>query len=57
MLSRLDHPHVVRMHESFQSAKELHLVLELCPGGELYTLLVKKIREASHPCTTYRTSK
>ena len=48
MLSRLDHPHVVRMHESFQSATELHLVLELCPGGELYTLLVKKIERRSN---------
>lgn len=45
MLSRLDHPHIVRMHESFQSASELHLVLEMCQGGELYALLVKKIKE------------
>lgn len=64
----------MRMHESFQSASELHLVLELCgspgspqhavkaawhinsyscllvelrqgEGGELYALLVKKIKE------------
>lgn len=45
MLSRLDHPYVVRMHESFQSAGSLHLVLEMCQGGELYNLLVRKIKE------------
>ena len=33
------------MHESFQSSSELHLVLEMCQGGELYALLVKKIKE------------
>lgn len=46
MLAHLDHPHIVRMHESFQSTCELHLVLEMCHGGELYALLVKKIKEA-----------
>ena len=46
MLAHLDHPHIVRMHESFQSTCELHLVLEMCHGGELYALLVKRIREA-----------
>ncbi|CAJ1378030.1 unnamed protein product [Effrenium voratum] len=45
MLARLDHPHIIRMFECFQSASELHLLLEMCAGGELYALLVKKIKE------------
>jgi len=46
MLSRLEHPHIVRMLECFQSEKKLHLVLELCRGGELYACLVRRIKEA-----------
>ncbi|CAE7479621.1 CPK3 [Symbiodinium natans] len=45
MLSRLDHPQIIRMHESFQTASDLHLVLEMCQGGELYALLVRRIKE------------
>eukprot|EP00434_Breviolum_minutum_P014305 symbB.v1.2.012613.t1/scaffold874.1/size155782/7 len=46
MLAHLDHPHIVRMHESFQSTCELHLVLEMCHGGELYALLADGLDES-----------
>mmetsp|Transcript_19810 Transcript_19810/g.46247 ORF Transcript_19810/g.46247 Transcript_19810/m.46247 type:complete len:599 (+) Transcript_19810:88-1884(+) len=45
MLARLDHPQIIRMHECFQSSSDLHLVLEMCWGGELYALLVRRIKE------------
>jgi len=32
----LDHPNIVRFHEMFQDRRSLHLVLELCEGGELF---------------------
>mmetsp|Transcript_5953 Transcript_5953/g.10696 ORF Transcript_5953/g.10696 Transcript_5953/m.10696 type:complete len:620 (+) Transcript_5953:104-1963(+) len=32
----LDHPNIVRFHETFQDRRSLHLVLELCEGGELF---------------------
>ena len=36
ILSRISHPFIVNMHWAFQSKTQLHLVLELCPGGELF---------------------
>ncbi|EAS02010.1 Serine/Threonine kinase domain protein (macronuclear) [Tetrahymena thermophila SB210] len=34
------HPFLVRLKYSFQTEKKLYLVMEYCPGGELYTYLV-----------------
>lgn len=31
----LDHPNIIRFQETFQDNRQLHLVLELCEGGEL----------------------
>eukprot|EP00930_Biecheleria_cincta_P000255 TRINITY_DN10052_c0_g1_i3.p1 TRINITY_DN10052_c0_g1~~TRINITY_DN10052_c0_g1_i3.p1 ORF type:complete len:583 (-),score=101.12 TRINITY_DN10052_c0_g1_i3:70-1818(-) len=46
MLSRLEHPHIVRMHECFRRDHDLHLILEMCRGGELYAWLVARIKSA-----------
>lgn len=46
MLSRLEHPHIVRMHECFRAEQSLHLILEVCRGGELYAWLVTRIKQA-----------
>ena len=32
----LDHPFIVKLHNSFQSKKKLHFVMDFCPGGELF---------------------
>lgn len=31
-----DHPFIVKMHACFQTINHLHLVLDYCPGGELF---------------------
>ncbi|CEG40301.1 agc protein kinase [Plasmopara halstedii] len=31
-----DHPFIVKMHACFQTIEHLHLVLDYCPGGELF---------------------
>lgn len=48
ILASLEHPHIVRMHECFQSTENLHILLELCSGGELYANLVTRIKEAGN---------
>ena len=46
ILTKLDHPFIVKMHHSFQDNAKLYFVLEFCPGGELFNLLQKKSRIA-----------
>ena len=36
VLKTLDHPHVIRVHETYDYQKELFVVMEVCTGGDLY---------------------
>lgn len=40
ILKRLDHPNIIRLHETFEDEQALYLVLELCTGGELFDRIV-----------------
>lgn len=42
ILQTLDHPHVIKMYEYFEEDKNVHLVTELCTGGELFDKIVKE---------------
>ena len=44
MLSRLDHPGVVKLYFTFQDSTWLYLALELCSNGELAELISRKGR-------------
>lgn len=44
ILTTVDNPFLVHIHASFQDEKKLFLVLEYCPGGELFGLLSKRKR-------------
>lgn len=46
MLSRLEHPNIVRMYECFREKSRLLLVLEHCAGGELYEYVARAWRSA-----------
>ena len=46
ILARADHPFVVGLHYAFQSATKLYLVLDYCPGGELFGHL-QRVRRMS----------
>jgi serine/threonine protein kinase len=49
ILERVSHPFIVRMNFAFQSAKKLFLVLDYCPGGELFFYIsqIGRFKEAS----------
>eukprot|EP00826_Nyctotherus_ovalis_P063356 TRINITY_DN9287_c0_g2_i6.p1 TRINITY_DN9287_c0_g2~~TRINITY_DN9287_c0_g2_i6.p1 ORF type:complete len:235 (+),score=74.04 TRINITY_DN9287_c0_g2_i6:1510-2214(+) len=36
ILKELDHPFVIKLHYAFQTPNYLHLVIDLCEGGDLY---------------------
>lgn len=36
ILAKMSHPFVVKLHYAFQTASDLYLVLDFCPGGELF---------------------
>jgi len=37
-----EHPNVVRIHETYEDSFSVHLVMELCEGGELFDRIVQK---------------
>lgn len=53
ILVKIKHPFLIQIHSSFQDEKKLYLVLEYCPGGELFGLLhkKKKLTETAYPST------
>lgn len=44
ILSEINNPFLIKIHASFQNEAKLYLVLEYCPGGELFGLLKKRKR-------------
>lgn len=42
IMAGIDHPFIVQMYCSFQTVDKLYLVMEYCPGGELFGLLRKR---------------
>lgn len=44
MLSKMDHPGIVKLFFTFQDSTWLYLALELCPNGELAELIARKGR-------------
>lgn len=41
-LKTLDHPHIIKLFETFQDDQSIYLVQELCTGGELFDFIVDK---------------
>lgn len=41
ILSRINHPNVVKLHEVFETEEEIYLVLQLITGGELFEKIVE----------------
>ena len=36
ILSKLDHPNIVKYYETYDDVKYMYLVMEYCSGGELF---------------------
>ena len=46
VMDACSHPHLVRLYEVVEIPTRIHLVLQLAPGGELFT----KLTEQGKPC-------
>ncbi|CAM9510837.1 unnamed protein product, partial [Phaeothamnion confervicola] len=42
ILRKVDHPNIVRLVDVFEDERFLHLVMEICTGGELFDRIIKK---------------
>jgi serine/threonine protein kinase len=42
ILSELDHPHIIKLHEVYDESNEMYIVTELVSGGELFDRIVSK---------------
>ncbi|CAG9320045.1 unnamed protein product [Blepharisma stoltei] len=40
----VDHPNIIRLYEVYEDKHYIHLVMELCTGGDLFTQLLEKGR-------------
>ena len=41
-LSMLDHPNIVKYHETYNDRRNFHIIMELCKGGDLFDNIVKR---------------
>jgi calcium-dependent protein kinase len=35
----MDHPNVIKLFEVYENKKSIYLVMEICEGGELFSLI------------------
>lgn len=41
-MTRLDHPNIVKYYETYDDHKYIYLVMEYCPGGELFAKIAEQ---------------
>ena len=41
LLTALNHPSIIKIYDTYEDDKYLHMVVEICKGGELYDYVVK----------------
>eukprot|EP00538_Stauroneis_constricta_P000562 CAMPEP_0119570136 /NCGR_PEP_ID=MMETSP1352-20130426/43459_1 /TAXON_ID=265584 /ORGANISM="Stauroneis constricta, Strain CCMP1120" /LENGTH=556 /DNA_ID=CAMNT_0007619801 /DNA_START=741 /DNA_END=2411 /DNA_ORIENTATION=+ len=44
ILQEVKHPHIIELRDVFEDSKYLHLVTELCTGGELFDRIIAKTK-------------
>ncbi len=42
ILQTLDHPNIVKYYETYENKEYVYVVMEYCPGGDLFDLITKK---------------
>ena len=42
ILKIIRHPYIIQLYEIIETPKQLYLIMEFCPNGELFDFIVKK---------------
>lgn len=53
IMSKLNHPHIVRLFQVMETEKMIYLVTEYAAGGEIFDFLVKKRKNGRTCCLSY----
>jgi len=48
ILKETDHPNIVKLHEIYVDKDMVHIVTELCTGGELFKKILKEVKFTEH---------
>ena len=41
LMQRVDHPNIARLYEVYDEQNYIYMVLELCPNGDLYDMIIR----------------
>ena len=44
IMSKADHPHIIKLYEIYESNRSFYLIMELCKGGQLINKIMEKIK-------------
>jgi len=44
LMRLIDHPNIIKLFETYEDARHIYLVMELCTGGELFDRIIEKGR-------------
>jgi len=42
IMKSLDHPNIIKLYETFEDARNIYIVMELCTGGELFDRIIEQ---------------
>lgn len=42
ILKQVNHPNIIKLYQVFEDSRNLHLVTELCTGGELFDRIIDR---------------
>mmetsp|Transcript_13857 Transcript_13857/g.31452 ORF Transcript_13857/g.31452 Transcript_13857/m.31452 type:complete len:505 (+) Transcript_13857:23-1537(+) len=40
IMKKMDHPNIIKLYETFDDARNIYLIMELCTGGELFDRII-----------------
>lgn len=46
ILKGLDHPNIIKYYETYENNKYMYIVMEYCPGGELFDFIAQKGKDS-----------